>query len=669
MAQSRQLAAIMFTDIVGYTALMGNDEQKAFAILNKNRALQKPIIEQFNGRWIKELGDGVMATFQTVSDAVNAAMKIQEACNAAKDFQLSIGIHQGEIIFENNDIYGDAVNIASRIQSLGVPGSVLFSKKVADELKNKAEFHTISLGSFDFKNVDEPMEVFALTNPGFVVPKRNEMKGKVKEIKKKVRTRVWIAAIFLLAVSVFLISYFLSEKKVKSIAVLALSDLSPGHDQEYLGDGIATSIHDLLSRFKDLKVIGLTSSFSFKGKNENLKTIGKSLNARFILEGNVQRIGDYIKIYVALINAKDGTKIWSEPYNIRSNDPFIVQYKIAQAIVEKINLSLTNKEKEMLVSTNPTTTLNYEDYMKGQFHLYKLTPGGIDSAFYYFRLVLERDPNFARGHAAMADLWVMKMQQGQIDFSEGKEPMEQAVYKAQKLDSMLAEVHYTLGLSAWLQWDWSSLLKEFYVAIQIEPNHSHARIYLSNFLYILGNPNEADYHSSKALELEPLNPLFTALYSMNLMYAGNSAKAVQVLEDNLKNFPEHEQTITTLKTAYHLVNRYEDAINIWRTSFSLKGDKVSDSVLMNGYGEGGYRKALQRLAEFYISQSKRSWSIATLYARAGIKEKTFEWLNKALEKHDANMPYLKVDPIFDFLKNDPRYKEILKRMNLSSNSH
>ena len=118
MSQTRQLAAIMFTDIVGYTALMGKDEQKAFELLNMNRQIQKPIIEQYNGKWIKELGDGVMATFQTVSDAVTAAIKIQEACNAAKEFQLRIGIHQGEVVIEDNDVFGDAVNIASRIQSI-----------------------------------------------------------------------------------------------------------------------------------------------------------------------------------------------------------------------------------------------------------------------------------------------------------------------------------------------------------------------------------------------------------------------------------------------------------------------------------------------------------------------------------------------------------------------
>ncbi|MGK2863776.1 MAG: adenylate/guanylate cyclase domain-containing protein, partial [Chitinophagaceae bacterium] len=195
MSQSRQLAAIMFTDIVGYTALMGSDEQKAFELLKKNREIQKPIIKEFNGRFIKELGDGVLASFPTVSNAINAAMKIQQACSASGKLSLRIGIHEGEIIFENNDIYGDAVNIASRIQTLGIPGSILFSKKVTDEIKNKAEFQTVSLGSFAFKNVKEPIEVFALANQGFPVPKRSMMEGKLKK-RDGQKIKMFLAILF-----------------------------------------------------------------------------------------------------------------------------------------------------------------------------------------------------------------------------------------------------------------------------------------------------------------------------------------------------------------------------------------------------------------------------------------------------------------------------------------
>src|SRR5688572_4815353 len=160
MSQSRQLAAIMFTDIVGYTALMGNDEKKAFELLSKNRQIQKPIIEQFNGRWIKELGDGVMASFRTASDAVNAAIKIQEACNAAKDFQIKIGIHLGEVVFENDDVYGDGVNIASRIQAIANPESIYVSKAVHNSISNKKNFQTRFVNEERLKNVKEPARMY-----------------------------------------------------------------------------------------------------------------------------------------------------------------------------------------------------------------------------------------------------------------------------------------------------------------------------------------------------------------------------------------------------------------------------------------------------------------------------------------------------------------------------
>ena len=166
MSATRQLAAIMFTDIVGYTALMGRDEQKAFQLLEKNRQLQKPIIEQYNGRWIKELGDGVMASFSTVSDAVQAAINIQQACNSFNEFQLRIGIHLGEVIFDNDDIFGDGVNIASRIQSIANPGSIYISEAIHNSISNKKDFQTRFVKEEKLKNVKEPIKVFQVIAEG-----------------------------------------------------------------------------------------------------------------------------------------------------------------------------------------------------------------------------------------------------------------------------------------------------------------------------------------------------------------------------------------------------------------------------------------------------------------------------------------------------------------------
>lgn len=216
MNQSRQLAAIMFTDIVGYTALMQQDEKKAFEILKKNLTIHQSVINEFHGRLIKELGDGILASFSNVSDALNAAIKIQKQCNAASEFKLSIGIHQGEVVFENADIFGDAVNIASRIQSLGIAGSILISKKIADEIKNKSEFTTSSLGSFEFKNVNESIEVFALTNPGLTIPRKSQLQGKLKRGKQKRNLVVAVSIIFLLiSISWAYYNFFSAERVTK----------------------------------------------------------------------------------------------------------------------------------------------------------------------------------------------------------------------------------------------------------------------------------------------------------------------------------------------------------------------------------------------------------------------------------------------------------------------
>ncbi len=212
MPQLRQLAAIMFTDIVGYTALMGDDEKKAFELLNKNRQIQKPIIEQYNGRWIKELGDGVMASFNTVSDAVSAAIKIQETCNAAKDFQLRIGIHLGEVVFENDDVFGDGVNIAARIQALATPGGIWISEPVHHNVVNKNDINSEFVKVEHLKNVTEPVRIYQVIALGVVSTKPiHSFAGKVSAAgNKTVKLKKTVLAL-IVVVLVAAAGYFISR--------------------------------------------------------------------------------------------------------------------------------------------------------------------------------------------------------------------------------------------------------------------------------------------------------------------------------------------------------------------------------------------------------------------------------------------------------------------------
>ena len=250
MATSRQLAAIMFTDIVGYTELMGNDEKKALELLNKNRLIQKPIIEEFNGRFIKELGDGVLASFKAVSDAVYAAIKIQEICNAAKEFQLRIGIHEGEVVLEDNDVFGDAVNIASRIQAISKPGGIYISESVHHNISNKLDINTQFVKTKTLKNIKEPVKIYEVETTSFPRPFKNVQSVEILE---------------------------------KSIAVLPFLNISNDPEQEYFCDGITEEIINSLCYLKDLKVAGRTSSFQFKGKNLALSKVGDKLGVKMVL--------------------------------------------------------------------------------------------------------------------------------------------------------------------------------------------------------------------------------------------------------------------------------------------------------------------------------------------------------------------------------------------------
>jgi len=269
--QTRQLAAIMFTDIVGYTALMGKDEQRAFDILQKNRDIQKPIIEQNSGKWIKELGDGILASFPAVSDAVAAAVSIQEICNGEREFQLRIGIHLGEVIFENGDVFGDGVNVASRIQALASPGTTWVSEIVFRNIENKRGISTDFIKETTLKNVQYPVKIYQL---------RSE-----KEIQNRIFSTQTIIE--------------------KSIAVLPFVNMSGDPDNEYFCDGLSEELLNVLAKVDGLKVASRTSSFLFRGKGTDITEIGNKLKVATVLEGSVRKSGNRLRITAQLINATE----------------------------------------------------------------------------------------------------------------------------------------------------------------------------------------------------------------------------------------------------------------------------------------------------------------------------------------------------------------------------
>ena len=480
--QERHLAAIMFTDIVGYTAFMEQDEKKALEVLKKNLGIHHSVINEFKGRLIKELGDGILASFSTVSDALNAAIKIQNQCNATNEFKLRISIHQGEVLFENGDIFGDAVNLASRIQTLGIPGSILFSKKVTDEIKNKKEFQTVSLGSFEFKNVHEPIEVFALTNEGFPVPRRSRM-GKPAEKNSNQKRNMLVAfsiilfvVTVLLAYKIFLAKNDMAEDVDKSIAVLPFENMSNDPEQEYFSNGITEDILNHLVKIADLRVKSRTSTLQYKGKQPSIIQVGEDLGVANIVEGSVRRVGDKVRIVVQLIDAKTDVHLWSETYDRDFKDILALQSEIAIKIANALEARLTSAEKKNIQKEVSQDVTAYDYFLKAREAFYSnktLFLGDKydnESSLFLLSQTIAIDSSFSPAYALKGLIWLNSRRSG----TPQKTWRDSAIYlssKAISLDPSSPDGYLVRGDANRQLGNLQAAKSDYYNAFKIAPNN------------------------------------------------------------------------------------------------------------------------------------------------------------------------------------------------------
>ncbi|MEO7266060.1 MAG: adenylate/guanylate cyclase domain-containing protein [Ferruginibacter sp.] len=614
MSQSRQLAAIMFTDISGFTSLMGNDEQKAHDILKKNRALQKPIIDQFNGTWIKELGDGVLASFPTVSDALNAAFKIQEQCNAAKDFQLSIGIHQGEIVLEDGDIYGDAVNVASRIQSLGVPGAVLLSKKVKDEIRNKSEFQTQSLGSFEFKNVEEPLEVFAICNPGFTVPKKEQMKGKLKTPAKKNNKGMLVAAsvvmLMLLSVFIFRHSVFPSANAaVKSLAILPFDNTLKDSAIAYLSDGIPENLINRFSKMSGIKVFARSATFGLEDSAKKIENLHRLLNADVILTGRLTKSpGGYI-LNCELVDAINKNQLWGNSFNLTANDIARVEDSIVASLLNPLEIRMAKGEaiNQEEKNTNPAA---YSEYLKGRYLAYGSTPSETEQAISHFRKAISLDPKYALAYAAIAN---EKITQSIFSNAGNQEIMNEgriSLEAAKALDPSLPEIYTTEGaLKFYYEYDWKGAVNSYKKALELDPNNAIIYIRYSATLADVGQTKVALPLAEKAVELDPVS--ISSLHNLgwvNLL-AGNYQKGIDAFAKAVELHPNFAWGHIKAAFGYIALKKYDRALQETNKAEALLKDGwgselIQVSLMSNNMAAGNKIKADSLIKRFLDYASK-----------------------------------------------------------------
>lgn len=462
-----------------------------------------------------------------------------------------------------------------------------------------------------------------------------------------------------------------------SIAILPLDYLSADPTQQYLAQGIQDALIGAIGEQSNMHVISKASTKRFNKKHRLLQEVALDLGVDAILEGSFYHQGDHIRLRLQLVGAFPAEKqLWSEEYQLLFDDMLATQNELVQNIstaIQSILAPESENSPKKLTSVNPEAL---EAYLKGMFYWDKLTEENLNTAMKYFELALEIDPNYAPALSGMSLVWVGRMQQGLTSYFEGGSNMKIIDIKAKlmALNLDLPEIHYALGVqSCWVDWNYEMAEKELKKAIALNPNHSSARAYLSHVLNILHKPAEAMEQIEIALKLDPYNPLFQALNGMNMLYARQFDKAINTLSKILVDAPTDPVALSTLRTAYHMKGFYPQALDTWITSYAAKEDQAAVEALMRGNRSGGYAQALATLAETLIDRSDSiyvtPWQIGTLYTRAGNKKEALSWLEKAYEAHDSNMPYIGVDPIFEFLWNEDRFQNLLVQMKLPKAKH
>lgn len=672
--QERRLAAIMFTDIVGYTALMGSDEDRALEILRKNRKIHLDLINLYNGTLIKEMGDGMLMQFASTADAVHCAIDIQERARLEFEAYVRIGIHLGDITFEHEDVFGDGVNIASRLQAMADPGGIYISESLQKSIRAINNIKTKYLGKIKLKNVSYPVKTYCIQGLGLPIPSRlKRMRLSGNRLKAKVLSPFSIIIMFLVLLMAGLwIRNQLPESliKIPSLLVFPFDNFIGNDTLDYFLAGMHSTLIGDIGRINTLRVPSTTTANSIKNIEKSLPEIASELNIDYFLEPSVLCFGDTICLKVKLISAfPEEKQIWMHDYKVERSQILNVYNLLAKDVLEGINVMLTPEQENLLAKSRTVNPEAQEAYYRGMSYMELGTKQDLERALNYFELARKTDPEYALAYRGIAYVWGSYAQHGFMSSAEARAKNNQARRKALELDSSLVEIRTSMATGyTWGAWEFEKAGKEFRRCIEINPNYPFAQAYYSHYLAIMGDPEAGLPHGELAMKLDTFNTLYQSVHGQALKNARKYDEALDLLKKLYKAEPDQGIGLPAFWAVYHELKNYDEALKIAKRIYALKGMDAAIEALEKGDKEGGYKMAMQRTAEVMIAYSDTTyiapWQICTLYCRAEKKPEALNWLEKAYEEHDNNMPYISVDPLFDFLRKEERFKNILRKMKL-----
>ena len=613
----RRLAAIMAADVVGYSRLMGANEVGTLAALNHRRSeVIEPRIAARGGRVVKLTGDGLLVEFPSVVDAVECALDVQREMRSrnveiAEDrrIELRIGIHLGDVIVEDGDLFGDGVNVASRIEGVGRPGGVAVSSAVKENVGNRLDVGFEDMGEHNLKNIAQAVRVFNVGPPQ--AEAKPESSGQVVP----------------------------AEEEKPSIAVLPFNNMSGDPEQEYFSDGIAEDIITDLSKVSGLFVVGRNTSFGYKGQSPNLMTVASELGVKYLLEGSVRKSGDRVRITGQLIDGATGGHLWADRFDRDLTDIFAIQDEITQTIVDQLKIKLLPQEKKAIAQAPTANVDAYNYYLKGRQLFYALSRKGIEEARRLFARAIELDPNYARAYAGIANCDARL--RGWYNVPVASWEILAMTEKALALDPDLAEAHAAKAVALSHANRAGEAVAAFERALELDPNSFDANLSYARFCTTEGDIERAIELYTRAVEIQPDDPQPAFLLQMAFRSSNRLAEAehyarlgVKRAEEAMRAHPEIGRPAQGAACALAAIGEKEEAVRWLERALALDPD--DNNTLYNS---------------------------ACTYALLGESDKAFDVLDRWAKNAGPDQEgwFLK-DTDMDSLRALPRYGTLLKRL-------
>lgn len=631
----RQLAAIMFTDMVGYTALSQKNEALAMQLLEEHRNIVRQLFPKHNGREVKTIGDAFLVEFTSALEAVRCAFAIQQSLHelnsgraAERKILLRIGVHLGDVIQSKNDVYGDAVNVASRIEPIAKPGGICVTQQVYDSIRNKFEFSFVEIGEKILKNVQLPVKVYEAKLP---------WEGEIGQQKESLDRR--------------------------RLAVMPLVNMVSDPNEQYFADGMTEELISAVSKIRELSVISRTSSMHYKNLSKRATEIGEELKVGSLLEGSVRKAGNRVRIAVQLIDTESDRHLWAENFDRTLEDVFAIQSEIASRVAEELRVQLVDFERRMLERRPTGNTEAYTCFLEGRELFRKGDEKSLRGAVNLFEKAIDLDSSFARAYSELADCYLRLGNAGYEPYLESIAKAKMPLKRALECDPDLAEAHATLSVMLFNEDDLLAAEAEARRAIELNPSLPEAYNALSNVVASKGEAEETVRLIETYYRLDPIRPQYIVDLGTAYFYSGRESEALEHWKKTAELAPAG--TYRVMAEYYLWKGDFEKAKQLHSTVEELDPNNPWVSW-MRGFiaAQTGDRDTalltIRKIEESKVGALGLN-GIGFIYYALGDLDSYFYYVNRALDLHAVAVFHVMYCPLFAKGRADPRWAAMLEK--------